>query len=107
MDVRMPLKAAVGFSRLLSRGGALDEVRPGPPPVMPRLDGPRRVTVGDVEVRWAAGFDGDLMRFDAVDADTGSVELALELSEAQARLFEPMMRVRLSSGAAEFSGQPK
>ena len=109
VDIRMSPLVAVGFHRLLARGGGLDEVRVGPPSVMPRLNGPRRVTVGpDVEVRWAAGFDGDRLRFDAIDSDTGSVELALELSETQARIFEPMLRVKLgAAGGPEFSGMPR
>ena len=110
-DIRMSPLAAVGLHRFLRDAGALDEVRPGPPSVMPRLNGPRRVDVGseDVEVRWAAGFDGDRIRLDAVDVASGSVRLALEVSGAQARVLEQMIRIRIATagGGPEFSGMPR
>jgi hypothetical protein len=110
IDVSMSPVAAIGLSRFLTRSGEFDEVRPGPPPRMPRLEGQRRVDVGngDVELRWAGGFDGDRIRLDAVDAATAEIRLALEVPERQAALLEVMLRVLITgAGGPEFSGMPR
>ena len=106
--VSMPAAAGLGLSRFLSAGGELDEVRVGPPSVMPRLGGPRRVNMGAVEVRWSGAFDADDIRLDAVDADKGDVRLAFEMSPAQVRMMEAMLRVRFATeGRPEYSGMPR
>ena len=110
VDAKMPVEGAVGLYRCLRDDLGGTEVRPAPLSAMPRLGGPRRVDVGDVELRWSGGAaDGDTVRVDAVDTASGATALAFELPSVQANVVKVMLRhmFKVAGGGPELSGAPR